>query len=483
MCISMSLFWLAALAPVSPGGGHDDVPLAYADLARAALEDGGRADATPDTFDFAGFLGEAFVHTRLGLFDLYMPASAAAQESAAADYASMAAALVDAQDRWLEWLRPASREASDALADVKQVRAWLRSWRPEQLAQGVRDGGRETTAILPPKPTAAEAAERFSDFMIRGRALGLDRQDGTFEPIVLVPERRQFVELVSLGGWLYPSHRATYWQPGIASWLHCYIDEYQFFALQYRGPGDYTSGVSMSSRTPTGVAQQIVQLSMGALLDNYYGERIPPALAGALAVNLVIDLYGECNTRVDGDLRSRRTEAREIFIAGGASEGGVLPPDAADSRWREKHGAGRFADVLRLAQEAGAEDAPRGSDRVRHFELQDDRGLRRTVVSGPFLGEAAAGSALAPAAFFGDQLEFLRAYRTCFTWWLQTKAAGSATRSSESFAELLVALAQRAPGGPLDASFAGAYESAPLSDPELGKKDLEGRFLRWLSKQ
>ena len=82
---------------------------------------------------------------------------------------------------------------------------------------------------------------------------------------------------------------------------------------------------------PTGMQQQIAQLAGNAMIDNLFGDKIPPSLAGALSVNLVIDVYGECNTRVDGDLRARRMAAREFFVPGGASEGGVLPPNLADS--------------------------------------------------------------------------------------------------------------------------------------------------------
>ena len=116
------------------------------------------------------------------------------------------------------------------------------------------------------------------------------------------------------------------------------------------------------------------------------------------------------------------------------------------------------------------------------FELKDDREIRRTPVQAPFLGQHADATAIA-SEFYGDRLEFLRSYRTCFMYWLREEAAGSRSNCEDTFANLLLELAHNTDPERLEAIFGEVYGD-PLSAPaaELGKKDLEGRFLSWLAK-
>ena len=56
--------------------------------------------------------------------------------------------------------------------------------------------------------------------------------------------------------------------------------------------------------------------------------------------------------------------------------------------------------------------------------------------------------------------------------------------SGKSFATLLHDLAgEQNEEGDLAGAIARIYDGHGLSSEELGKKDLEGRFLRWLGKQ
>ena len=87
-----------------------------------------------------------------------------------------------------------------------------------------------------------------------------------------------------------------------------------------------------------------------------------------------------------------------MFVPGGQSQGGVLPQNMADGRWRgEGQGEDRFVSVLRLAQQEGASEA-KDRDKTRHFELKDDAMIKQVVIDGPFLGEAAAEAEDPPAA-------------------------------------------------------------------------------------
>ena len=62
-----------------------------------------------------------------------------------------------------------------------------------------------------------------------------------------------------------------------------------------------------------------VASAMRALLDHWFGDRMSPAFNAGIASNLVIDVFGEVDTRTDGDLRARETQARSMFVPGGST--------------------------------------------------------------------------------------------------------------------------------------------------------------------
>ncbi len=475
-----ALFALPPLLGLTPATAANDLP--YERLAQQFLEQHGQPQANPDTFDLHEFLRGRFLHLEVGLFDLYLPSEAGREKRQLEQFKRVAVALSDAQGRWLDWLEPALEKKAlrQARGDLADLSRWIERWRVRPLIAGDQAASGDLQVLLGAKDALQQASARFGEFMASGAPLGLQRPAPVREPIVLMPERRGFTEMCCIGGWLYPQHRGIFWQPSIATWTHFYIDDVKVLALEFASPrgvaGDYSSGMSMDYRSETGLEQQILQLAANSMLANYFGDSMPPSLAGGVAVNLVIELYGECNTRVDGDLRARRTAAREVFVPGGDPEGGVLPPNLADSRWRADQGADHFVGVLRHALVQRRRGEP-----VR-FELHGDGGVGREVVGAPFFGSAARSRPPAPE-FLGDQLEFLRAYRTCFLDWLRVRGAGkSKKRSQAAFAQFLVELASRGDAGDFQEIVESVYE-APLSLAEPGRGDLEGRFLAWLERQ
>lgn len=469
------LLLAVCLCPVSAA---QDLP--YATLADRFLAEHGQADVTPAAFELEPFLRERFLHTQAGLFDLYLPPGAARRQSDLRDYQRVVMAVLELQQGWLSWLDPGGRELREVRKDHVALLKWVKRWEIADLAQHSRESGGSTLEILGAKHAVREASERLAGFLTAGGAL-LAREDGQREPLVLVPDRETFTQFLCLGGWKYADLRSVYWQPDIVNWTNFYIDDVKVLAMQFaspnRSPGDYTTGLRMDYKTPTGLEQQIVQLAANSMFANYYGERVPPSLAGALAINLVIDQFGECNTRVDGDLRARRSSAVEIFVPGGNPAGGILPPNMADSRWRENQGSDYFVAELRRAL-----PAKRGRKPLGTFELLDERERNSAEVTGPFLGIAAAVAEPLPTTYLGDQLEFLRAYRSCFVHWLQAKGAGSSKKAcAASFAELLRGLASIEDASQLEQVFKDVYLK-PLSSTEMEKKELEARFLTWLAK-
>ena len=295
--------------------------LDFQGMAKAAVEQFGLEDADPSTFDFDLFVDDKFLRCRLGLFDLAIPAHEATDKDVAEDFKVLAQALLDAQGQFLTWVETEDADFKQLRSDIKTVASFVKSWRAATLSKLAKDGGCDLLSALEPKEDVSVAAKRFAAAMGLGAPLGLQRDDQVREPVLVMPTRGLFVEFIAMCGWLRPELQSIFWQPAIEHWTNFYLDDYKVLALELAAAGDggYRSATDMNKRTPNGMAQQVVQLSTNSLIDNYFADRIPAAFAGGLAINLVIDLYGECNTRADGDLTERRTQAIEVFIPGGNS--------------------------------------------------------------------------------------------------------------------------------------------------------------------
>jgi hypothetical protein len=468
-----------ALAGISWGVGG----IQHEKVAHDFLTQHGLADKKPGEIDFETVLAQHYVHGRFGMFEVQFPV--AGLEKRGGDFRDCAAALLAVQEKLLDWDKPSGRDQKALRADLKAVADWVKGWRPGALAKVHEVGGKDVTAALNAPDTVVAASQRLSQSMGKGEALGLSRESPLCLRMLLAPTRKEFVELAAFIGWSNPEFQATYWVDSVADWSTCWIQDLQVIALEYstagHQPDDYASGESMNERDPTVMQQQVVQFSVQRMFEQLFGEQVPSAFIGGLAMNLVIDQFGEINTRVDGDMRARLAPRREVFIPGGQSNGGFLPKNSAETRWREDHGRDHFARMLHLAQKEGEGLDKTLKNRVAGFGVRSDKGGSLAPVRAPFLGAAAAASQGPPDEFQGDFAEMLRGYKCGFIWWLQTKSMGAEKGSKEKFAQLLEKLAD--PKLEFEAAFTGVYENAPLSDVEAGKESLEGKFLVWLSHQ
>ncbi|MEM9800010.1 MAG: hypothetical protein AAGA20_06760 [Planctomycetota bacterium] len=473
---------------LSSPSGEDDlrVKIDHEKLANDFLQRAGIDPEKATDTSIEDLLDDGFYTMRLGLFDLAVAAHELEDRTKGDDFALLAVALLDVQDNFLDWLGPDAPGARDARKDLDRLRDWCSGLRGNAIDDIEGEPGELTVGLEAPD-RVIEAQAAFGAYMATGKPLGLERTGELVDTFIVAPDRRAFLELVSAFGAMSPSNQYSYWSDDILTWTNCYYNEISVVALEFADPEGTTpgnfAGIDMNSRSPTGMQQQIAQLAGNTLFDNMYGEKIPPSLAGAFSVNNVIDIYGECNTRIDGDLRVRRSEALEIFVPGGRSEGGVLPPNLADSRWRGEHGKDRYLVALQGAQSAGENQAKKRADRVRLFVLQDDDMRSRMALRAPFLGSPAlANELIIPDEFYGDSLEFFRSYRTGFVYWLQQEGMRSSKAARSAFGEVLSKLAQADAGADsLEATIEEVY-GRPLSSEDPVKEDLEGEFLIWLSK-
>ena len=438
--------------------------------------------------DFGAILERGYAHVSLGLFQVYHPVPDLGDKAKAETFRDLCVLLLDMQQRWLDLLEPESGRLKKVEADLKTLRKWVSGWSTGKLGKLDKQDERDLLVAFKASDRYVEAAARLRASFLAGESVGLDRDPAATAPatLVLCPTRREFVRLVCYAGLVFEGERHNYWADDLSTWIEGRIMDLRVLALEYldvdRAADDPLAGAPMNVRRPDELEQHVIQRAFLGLLQNYYGDRMDPAIAVGLAINVDIDLFGKDHARLEGDPRGNSTPPREVFVPGGNPDGGYLPPLNADSHWREFEGEFRYLGKLVQSQLAGNRPGHDKHEKLRGFQVVSDSGADARVVSAPFLGTPAVATPMPPGDFVGDYMEFFRAYRTGFAHYLREEAGSSKKNSEERFARLMTVLATDPAGRPLEALVPEVYER-PLSSPAPGKGDLEGRFLRWLEGQ
>lgn len=470
--------WLAIAASLNTAHA---APEDHEVLAQRFLETYSLEDAKPADLPLSTLLEGRFLTARAGLIDVRIPMHALEDKDLAKQTVALVKATLRMQATWLEWMGESAIGGDKMIADFETLESEFKRYKSDKLVSAAKAGKEnDFFTIVGISDENRVILDRVSKWMGKGAPLQLGRDEES-APLVLFPERKEFVEFIAYVGWSDDYKRPYYWVDGTSVWNECFVDNARAACLEFPavGGGDYTDGMPMNQKNPLEMEQQITQLAAMALYESYYGSRLPGALVGGLANNIVIDIYGEVDTRLDGSLKSNQTNARSVFIPGGRSEGGLLPENSAKNRWRDDAGKDYFIRVLRKAQKAGKSHNKSTKHKYKSFLLVNAAGSQRHVTTAPVFGSVAADRATPPDSVADDYSEFLRAYKSGFLYWLQTQAAGK-KESRAKFGEFLVTLAQ---GTPKD--FESAIEEfygAPLSSKEVDKNDLEGRFLKFVSK-
>ncbi|MFT7484616.1 MAG: hypothetical protein ACI9F9_000456, partial [Candidatus Paceibacteria bacterium] len=464
--------------------------LPYAELADRFLESKGKANAGPSQTTPSAILDEDFLKAEVGLFDIWIPADELGEKQVAKDYRTLCAALCAAQTEWVSWLGDGAIEGERLLEDMQLAQQWIEGWDLADLQATQSSGERSVSVMFEPKEKIAAALGRCADSLRQNKVLGSE-QESPSRPVklVLMPSRKGFVEFIAYAGQHYERDRGNFWLPSIQNWSQFDLADMRVIALEYASPaarpGSYTESYSMRSKSPTGMEEQVVQLGLNELLAHQHGDALPPSLISGLSINLVTRIYKACHSRIDGDTRGKVTAKREVFVRGGRPEGGILPPNSAESRWRQNYGKNYYGPILKQAQKAGATEAKhrRLKDaKLNSFMLVRESGMPEYLTQAPLLGASGGPVEVVPDVVYGDYLEFTRAYRSAFLYWLQNHGERSKKKAAKSFGELLCRLSGDAQEKGL-AAIAEEIYGAPLSDPTASKKSLEGRFLKWITKQ
>lgn len=446
-----------------------DAKVPFSELADAFLADVGVEEAALDTV-----LEEGYVVARLGLFDVWYPRHVLRDKKKGKAFKAVAGAVLDVQEKWVEWV--ADEEVlAEAKKDLRVLRKWIKSWNTGKLtARKSHEAGPPfVVTALQAGGSIPEASRRFSETMTTRACLGWDEKRKECVRFILSPTRKDFVGLGSFIGSLNEENRRILWHDGLALWSNFSRKDLHVLSLEqavnYPGQGDITQGQDMSAREKHGLEQHVVQHVTDLLLKEYFGETLHGDLTAGLAINMVIELFKENNVRAGGGTKGRKTASFSKFVPGGASSGGVLPGKSAESRWRKNKGKDHFHEVLRQAWKAGKKDG---------YALKSDNGVEGAFIVKPpfFVGSSTATPVVAEC--LDDCLEFLRAYRSAFAFWMQTRALSPVTEGGPN--DLLKRLLRA-----LDAE--GSFEKqvqkiygVPFSvDGEEGE-GLEQQFLAWL---
>jgi hypothetical protein len=468
---------LALAGPALTHGGQDD-PLPFEELARDWLTRHEVEGEVPDGIDLDTLLAHDLTRIRLGAFELYVPPSVLLEAEWQDEIGGALHAVFRVQEQWAGWAAGEDGVPEDLEADLKTVGAFLKSWRGRLPKTAKELAGVELLTTVAAKDDQREALDGLAEALLVGGPLGLEKPRAA--RMILMPSRQDFLGFASLVGWKVESWRDGYWVDDLRNWAELDYAGTRVLALEFAAPGnDPFRGLAMTAKNPDGLEQHVAQLATRSLFEAWFGDRMEPMLAAGLANSMVIDVFGEVDTRTDGDLRAREKSARSVFIPGGNSNGGTLPAQDANSRWRDGMGRDHFVKVLRQAQKAGAKEAKGRTNAC--FLIQSDDELEQTTVCAPFFAAESAATD-PPAEFVGDYVEFLRSYRAAFLYWMREQAEGTTKKSRARFATFLRTLAAAPEGSAMTAVVASAYE-APLSGAEMDKSSLEGRFLAWLQKK
>lgn len=427
-------------------------------------------------------LSRGFATLPLGLFEVSAPWSALVDGHRIDELRDVLLGLLDLELRARAWL-DVERGDAPPPASAATLRAWIKGWKGDAL--------KKTIAARPTEQSLADfcgadagegaAISEFADACRSGAFFGA-KLDGSHTQLVLAPTRESFVGLVAFLGEAKADWKPLAWTASLPMQVEFHANQFLVVALVAPAFDGNPAGLPLDGREKTGLFQHVTQYAADRMLRQLFGGKLDPGLHAGLAVDLVIDLYGENNARLFGNKEGNLIPARERFVPGGRSQGGKLSARSADSRWRSEKGRDWFAKQLKAGQTEGGKIALKLGETapspLAHFVLDCSTNPgAHDIANAPLLGEFATKQAM-PENFAGDYQEFLRAYRSLFVHWLATEAK-PASGAKRGAARLLRARLEQ-PDRPLD-EIATEIFGVALTAPDPAGKALEWQFLAWLS--
>lgn len=480
--IANCLATLLALSPICSAAQVGHLP--YQDMANLFRADNG-IQGSPGEVKIEEVLANNFFSAQVGIFEVWIPNAGLENKTTCKDFKGVCTSLVEAQERWIDWLGVAAQGSEALRDDLSSHQAWIKKWKTSALGHRKPNSATDALTFFEAEEAQKEVSKRLSESMRSGSILGLKLEKGTAPVrLVIMPERKQFVEFLAFAGWWKPALRKNYWTRGIQNWTEFRIDDLQVIALQHPAtsamPDEYSGSSSMKATDPSGLEQQVVQLGTNQLLAYIHGDSMPSPVLRSLSIQMLIEIYGSCHTRNDGDMRGRRTNARSMFVAGGMSSGGRLAKNLAENRWRTDYGKHHYRRILKSVQKGGKAADKGSKHKYRAFLIDSNSEKENFVLRAPIFNPLETNPPV-PPGFEGDHAEFTRAYYVSFMHWLQYYAGGSKPDSAALFAEVISKLTSKERNLEFGQLLESVY-SMPMVNDKLDTDCIEGKYLKWIAK-
>jgi hypothetical protein len=433
-------------------------------------------------------LDKAFVSLDVGIFDVRYLRSELKDARHFDDLKGCILGLIDLHARLLAWVgeKDPGKSGTAPTPALTTYRGWVEKWKSDLLlkAMASKSDSHELAVLAGAEPAVLAAIKESAESLRNGSAAGF-KLDLKPTRLALLPSRGDFTGFASYMGTLHPEWKTILWTAALNVRHEFHINDLIGLPLEAPAPDGGPVGPSMNDREKTGLFEHVTQYAGDKLMKEWFGERLDSGTEIGAAINLVIELYGENNSRVFGNGEGKSTPGKNKFVRGGKSTGGKFAKQSADSRWRTELGKDYFVTQLRRAQGEGMKmagaDGKTAPSPNAHFIIDCKTPGEHDYVTAPFLGPNAATKEVAEEAM-GDFQEFLRAYRSCFVHWLATIAKPKGEPPPpRPFAKLLRDCVKD-DGKSFDDRIAASY-GAPLTSPAPATEALEWAFLDWLSHQ
>jgi hypothetical protein len=433
-------------------------------------------------------LDKAFVSLDVGIFDVRYLRSELKDAKHFDDLKGCILGLIDLHARLLAWVGEKDPGKSGVMTTpaLTTFRAWVEKWKADLLlkAMASKSDSHELAVLVGADAAVLAAIKESTESLRNGSAAGF-KLDVKPTRLALLPSRGDFTGFAAYIGTLHPDWKAILWKDTLNVRHEFHINDLIGLPLEAPAPDGGLVGPSMNDREKTGLFEHVTQYAGDKLMKEWFGTQLEPGIEMGAAINVVIELYGENNSRVFGSGEGKSTPSKNKFVRGGKSTGGKFAKQSADSRWRTDLGKDYFLNQLRRAQTDGMKmagaDGKTAPSPNAHFILDAKTSGDHDYVTAPFLG-ANSGTKEVGEDVLNDYQEFLRAYRSCFVHWLATIAKPKGEPPPpRPFAKLLRDCTKD-DGKSFDDRIAACY-GAPLTSPAPATEALEWQFLEWLSHQ
>jgi hypothetical protein len=462
--------------------------LDFQGLAQQFKTSNGLETLPADDTAVAPALDKAFLSIDVGLFDVRYLRSELKDTRHFEDLKGIVLGLIDLHARLLAWVgeKDPGKTGMVMTPALTTFRAWVEKWKADLLlkAMASKSDSHELAVLAGADAAVLAAIKESAESLRNGSAAGF-KLDLKPTRLALLPSRGDFTGFASYVGSLQPEWKTILWTAALNVRHEFHINDLIGLPLEAPAPDGGPVGPSMNDREKTGLFEHVTQYAGDKLLKEWFGALLDPGLEMGASINLVIELYGENNSRVFGSGEGKSTPGKNKFVRGGKSTGGKFAKQSADSRWRTELGKDYFVTQLRRAQSDGMKfaggDGKTAPSPNAHFILDTKTPGEHDWVSAPFLGSAAATKEVGED-FHADYQEFLRSYRSCFVHWLATTVKPKVDPPQPRPLSRLLRTSLSGDGKSFDERVAACF-GIPLSSPAPATDALEWQFLEWLSRQ